>query len=284
MSDMRSSAWARPAELADFRIRQRHRFDLTCEGLECRQLLSTATVPGTDLSQITALPSLQVLPLVTTGPTGMSPQQIASAYGVNQVTFSGGKVVGNGSGQTIAIVTAYNDPNISTDLAAFDKAYHLCAPASFTVKNLGGTSVNAGWALETSLDVEWAHALAPAAKILLVEAGSATLSGLFSAVSYASHQAGVSVVSMSWGTTEFWGESSYDSLYTTPAGHSGVTYVAASGDSGAWYGPMYPSSSPNVLAVGGTSLTVNGASTYSSETGWSGSTGGFSGLDSNWSF
>ncbi|MEJ8867665.1 S8 family serine peptidase, partial [Pseudomonas jessenii] len=85
---------------------------------------------------------------------------------------------------------------------------------------LGGSTTDAGWALETSLDVEWAHALAPAAKILLVEANSSSLGDLFSAVSYASTQAGVSVVSMSWGTTEFWGQSSYDSLFTTPAGHS----------------------------------------------------------------
>ena len=62
-----------------------------------------------------------------------------------------------------------------------------------------------------------------------------------------------------------------------------MTYVAASGDSGAWNGPSYPSVSPNVLAVGGTTLTLSGSS-YSSESGWSGSTGGFSGLDSNWQF
>ena len=87
---------------------------------------------------------------------------------------------------------------------------------------------------------------------------------------------------MSWGTTEFWGESAYDSIFTTPAGHTGVTFVAASGDSGAWYGPMYPSVSPNVLAVGGTTLTLAANNTYGSETGWSDSTGGFSGYDSDW--
>ena len=150
------------------------------------------------------------------------------------------------------------------------------------MKNLGGSTTDPGWALETSLDVEWAHALAPGANILLVEAASGSLSDLFSAVSTASQQPGVSVVSMSWGTNEFWGESSFDSLFTTPAGHTGVTYVAASGDSGAWSGPMYPSVSPNVLAVGGTSLTLNSNGGYGSESGWSGSTGGFSGLDSYW--
>ena len=194
------------------------------------------------------------------------------------------RFVGNGAGQTIAIVDAYNDPNINSDLAAFDKQFGLSAPPSFTVDNLGATTTNAGWALEKSLDVEWAHAVAPEANIVLVEASSASLNALFSAVSYASKLQGVSVVSMSWGTTEFWGESAYDSIFTTPAGHNGVTFVAASGDSGAWSGPMYPSVSPNVLAVGGTTLTLAASNTYGSETGWSDSTGGFSGYDSDWRF
>ena len=133
--------------------------------------------------------------------------------------------------------------------------------------------------------MEWAHAIAPAANIVLVEAASSNLNSLFSAVSYASKLPGVGVVSMSWGTQEFWGEQQYDSIFTTPAGHTGVTYVASSGDSGAWYGPMYPSVSPNVLAVGGTSLTLNSNGSYGSETGWSGSTGGFSGTDMGfWSY
>jgi subtilase family serine protease len=283
MSDTRWSTLARLGAFTDFRLRQRNRADLICEGLESRQLLSTTSSPAPDPSQLLAQPSLAVLSLVSSGPTGLTPQQILNAYGVNQIKFSGGKVVGNGAGQTIAIVTAYNDPNISSDLTAFDRQFGLSAPPSFTVKNLGGSTTDAGWALETSLDVEWAHALAPGANILLVEAASSSLSDLFSAVSYASRQVGVSVVSMSWGTTEFWGQGSYDSLFTTPVGHSGVAYVAASGDSGAWNGPMYPSVSPNVLAVGGTTLTMSGGS-YGSETGWAGSTGGFSGLDSYWWF
>ncbi|MGD0042409.1 MAG: hypothetical protein ABSE84_18720, partial [Isosphaeraceae bacterium] len=281
MSDLRSAAPFRPGAVPQFRAPKRTRLELVCEALESRQLLSTTASSTLDLSQITAQQNLQIFPLVASGPTGYTPQQIQKAYGVNQITFSGGKA-GNGAGQTIAIVTAYSDPNISSDLAAFDKQYGLSVPASFTVDNLGATTVNPGWALETSLDVEWAHSVAPGANIVLVEAPSATLSGLLSAVNYARYQPGVSVVSMSWGTSEFWGESSYDSIFTTPAGHTGVTFVAASGDSGAWSGPMYPSVSPNVLAVGGTSLTLGAGSTYGSETGWSDSTGGFSGLDSDW--
>ena len=284
MSDLRSVSPLRPGAVTQFRAPQRTRLELVCEALESRQLLSTTATSTPNLSQITAQPNVQVLPLAISGATGYTPQQIQNAYGVNQITFSGGKVAGNGAGQTIAIITAYNDPNIKSDLASFDSKFGLSGPPSFTftVDNLGATTTNPGWALETSLDVEWAHSMAPAANIVLVEAPSATLSALFNAVSYATHYTAASVVSMSWGTTEFWGQSAYDSIFTTPAGHTGVTFVAASGDSGAWYGPMYPSVSPNVLAVGGTSLTLAAGSAYGSETGWSDSTGGFSGLDSDW--
>jgi hypothetical protein len=91
---------------------------------------------------------------------------------------------------------------------------------------------------------------------------------------------------MSWGTGEFWGETSFDSLFTTPTGHlggaglpGGITFVASSGDSGAWNGVQYPAASPNVLAVGGTSLQVGPQGNYLGETGWSGSTGGYSLLE-----
>ena len=123
----------------------------------------------------------------------------------------------------------------------------------------------------------------PQANIALVEAKTASLNDLFGAVNYARSLSGVVAVEMSWGTGEFYGQNAYDSLFTTPAGHigggglmGGVTFVAASGDSGAWYGTSYPATSPNVLAVGGTTLRLGANSSYSSEQGWSGSTGGFS--------
>jgi len=281
MSDLRSPALFRPGAVTQFRAPKRTRLEPACEALKSRQLLSTNASSTPDLSQITAQQNLVVLPLVAPGPTGLTPPQIQNAYGLNQIRFSGGTVVGNGAGQTIAIVVAFNDPKIRSDLTAFDKYYRLSDPPSLTVYNLGATTTDSGWALETSLDVEWAHSVAPAANIVLVEASSDSLYALLGAVNYARYQPGVSVVSTSWGTSEFWGESAYDSIFTTPARHTGVTFVAASGDSGAWSGPMYPSVSPNVLAVGGTTLTLAAGGTYS-ETGWSGSTGGFSGLDSNW--
>ncbi|HEY7328505.1 MAG TPA: fibronectin type III domain-containing protein [Gemmataceae bacterium] len=131
-------------------------------------------------------------------------------------------------------------------------------------------SNNPSWAVEEALDVEWAHAIAPGASIVLVEANNASMSNLLTAVTTAATKVGASVVSMSWGGNESSSETSFDSDFTAP----GVPYVAASGDNGA--PPIYPAVSPNVLAVGGTSLTLNSSGGYGSETAWSGSGGGIS--------
>ena len=254
-----------------------------CEPLEHRRLFSS-DAKVTSLSEITAQTSFDVISAVSTGPTGLTPQEIRTAYGIDLISFSGGNVSGTGAGETIAIVDAYNDPDIAADLAAFDAEYDLPAPPSFTTDNLGATTTDPGWALETSLDVEWAHAIAPEADIILVEAASSSLSNLLSAVSFAGKQAGVSVVSMSWGSGGFRGESSYNSVFTTASGHVGVAYLAASGDTGAAEGPEYPAVSPNVLAVGGTTLALTASGTYGSESAWSGSTGGFSAYESEASY
>jgi len=280
MSDLRSALF-RPGAVTQFRAPKRTRLELVCEALESRQLLSTTATATPNLSQITAQPNVQVLPQFASGPAGYTPQQIQKAYGVNQISF--GSVSGNGAGQTIAIIDAYFDPNISMDLTKFDSQYGLTAPPSFTqyVEN-GLRWDNSGWAMETALDVEWAHAIAPEANIVLVEA-QPDLNDLFSAVTFASQLPGVSVVSMSWGANEFSGETAYDSVFTTPTGHEGVTFVAASGDSRT---SEYPAASPNVLAVGGTTLNVNSQGTYESETGWSDSGTGYSPYESapSWQF
>jgi hypothetical protein len=257
--------------------RRPRRLTLHCESLELRQLLSVGQVGSANpaSSQVVAQPALPVAVFAQGGnPTGLSPSQIQSAYGVNQINF--GSVSGTGAGQTIAIIDSYYDPNISSDLAKFDSQFGLTAPPSFTQYVESGLFFdNSGWALETALDVEWAHAIAPAANIVLVEA-QPDLTDLFSAVSFASQLSGVSVVSMSWGAGEFSGEAGYDNVFTTPAGHNGVTFVASSGDSGT---TEYPSTSPNVLSVGGTTLNIakNGSI---SETGWSGSGTGYSPYES----
>ncbi len=245
---------------------------LSLESLESRDLLS-----GFYPDLILQPQSGTAAPFATTSPTGHSPGQISQAYGFDQISFNGGSIAGNGSGQTIAIVDAYNQPNLASDLQHFDTAFGLPNPPHFAIVNQSGGSnlpaANASWGTEESLDVEWAHAMAPGANIVLVEANSSSESDLFSAVQYAARQPGVSVVSMSWGGGEFSSESYYDSVFRTPAGHPGVAFIASSGDSDA--PASYPATSPNVLAVGGTSLYLSGSG-YSSESAWSGSTGGIS--------
>jgi VCBS repeat-containing protein len=222
---------------------------------------------------------------------GYTPQQMRQAYGFNQIWFNNGTVQGDGTGQTIAIVDAYDDPNIASDLHVFDQTFGLPDPPSFQkVNETGGTtmpSADAGWGLEESLDVEWAHAIAPGANILLVESNSASDTDLLTAVDTARNTPGVVAVSMSWGGSEFSGQVADDIHFQTPSGHlggsnglggplltGGVTFVASSGDAGS--GVSWPSSSANVLSVGGTSLLLDGSGNWSSEIGWSGSGGGIS--------
>jgi subtilase family serine protease len=180
-----------------------------------------------------------------------------------------------GAGKTIAIVDAYDDPTAESDLAVFSAQYGLpaCTTANgcFTkVNQTGGTSYprkDAGWALEISLDVQWAHAIAPGAKILLVEASSNSFANLLAAEDYA--KAHATYVSNSWGASEFSGENSYDSHFA----QSGVSFFVSAGDAG--LPAEYPSASPNVISVGGTTLHFSGGN-FTSETGWSGGGGGCS--------
>ena len=207
--------------------------------------------------------------------SGFTPSQITRAYGLDAITFAGGTVKGNGSGQTIALVEAYHDPYLAADLKAFDAAHGL-ADADISYVNLGNLAADDAWARESALDVEWAHAIAPGAKILVVEARSESITDLMAAVDVARRSPGVSAVSMSWGYSEFAGESAYDGYFTTPPGHQGVTFFTASGDSGPWSGAEWPSSSPNVVSVGGTSLRLSADGSIASEVAWAYSGGGTS--------
>ncbi len=206
--------------------------------------------------------------------SGLTPAQVTAAYGLNAVQ-------GNGSGETIALIEAYNDPTISSDLHTFDTAFNLPDP-KLTVESQSGTAVsataqtNSGWTEEESLDVEWAHAIAPGANILVVEANSQSIQDLLAAVNTARNAPGVVAVSMSWGFSETPNETSYDSYFTTPTGHQGITFIASSGDSGSLAGASYPAASPNVLSVGGTTLLLSRSGAYLSESAWSDSGGGYS--------
>jgi subtilase family serine protease len=201
-------------------------------------------------------------------PTGIFPGKMQIAYGFSQVA-------NQGQGQIIGIVDAFDDPNIESDLGTFTTEFSLraCTTANgcFTKIYATGTQPkkNSNWASEMSLDVEWSHAIAPQAKIILVEASGQTTAELYQAVDVAV-QNGATVVSMSWGFDEYSGETNDDSHFNVP----GVTFVAASGDSG--HQSIYPAASPYVVAVGGTELTISSTGAWESETAWSGSGGGTS--------
>jgi subtilase family serine protease len=205
---------------------------------------------------------------------GLTPSQVRHAYGFDRVNF--GTVAGDGSGQTIAIVVAGSLPSIRSDLQTFDHQFGLADPPSLTIAAPYGTSTTTPtWALETALDVEWAHAAAPGANLLLVQANTGGLADLIAAADFARQQAGVSVVSMSWGSAEFAAETYFDGTFTTPASKTGVTFVASTGDTGS-AGTLWPAVSSNVIAVGGTQLTTDAAGNVLSETAWSSGGGGIS--------
>jgi subtilase family serine protease len=173
-------------------------------------------------------------------------------------------------GQTIGIVDAYNDPTIQSDLNTYDTQYGLptCTTANgcfIKVDQHGGTNyprTNSGWALEISLDVETAHEICQTCKILLVEASSNSLSNLAAAVKEAANL-GATEISNSYGGSESSGETSYDSSYT----QSGIAVTASSGDTG--NAVEYPAASPDVVAVGGTTLNLTSSNTYNGESAWS---------------
>lgn len=199
-------------------------------------------------------------PQITPAPAGLSPQAMQAAY--NWPTSPNA-----GAGETIAIVDAYNDPTVEADLANFDAAFQLpsCMTANGclqVVNQSGGTILpraSYSWSLEISLDVQWTHAIAPGAKIVLVEATSNSFASLTTADAYAGTIA--KYVSNSWAGKETPSETTMDSRFSTP----GVSYFVASGDAG--LPAVWPSASPNVVSVGGTTLHfTNGV--VSSETGW----------------
>lgn len=218
------------------------------------------------LDQFQAHPPHHVHGNATTSPTGLSPAQIRPAY---NLPSSGGT-------GTIAIIDAYDDPTAENDLKVFSAEYGLpgCTAASGCFEKYQMSNPmrsDGGWALEISLDVQWAHAIAPGAKILLVEAASSNGTDLLAAVDYARARPDVVAISMSWGGSEFSSEVSYDNRFVSDYGAS---FFASSGDSGT--GASWPAVAPNVTAVGGTTLSFNADGTLAGETAWSGSGGGIS--------
>lgn len=169
-----------------------------------------------------------------------------------------------GKGTTIALVDAYGDPLINYDVNAFDNQTGL-PPTHLKIVYPGNyhpTEYNSSWAIETSTDVEWAHALAPGANIVLVVAENANVSSLDNAVSYTISHHLANIISLSWGLPESQlgqqGINTFSKVYKYAA-DSGITVLAATGDNGAYDKEKtltlnFPSSDPYVLAIGGTSL------------------------------
>lgn len=241
-------------------------------------------------------------PLATGAVATYTPAQVRAAYGLPALPATGATPTAQqwaqmGAGQTIYIVAAYHNPNAAAELATFNQkfglpacaakvlpattALPLAAPAANAGCELwvayantsGGLSAAApaydsGWATEIALDVQWSHAIAPAARIVLIEAPDASVGTLSAAIRLANAM-GPGHVSMSFGAGEGNWASGLESAFTGTR----MSYLAATGDSGA--GVMWPAASPGVLAVGGTSLTYSGTGSRS-EVAWSGTGGGTS--------
>jgi subtilase family serine protease len=222
-------------------------------------------------------PSVKSDQLVSNFDSPITPSEMEAAYGITSLNF--GTLTNLGKGQTIALVDAYNDPDIVSDANTFSTQYNLPLfngagePTLQVLNQSGGTNVSgiananeSEWDIEESLDVEWAHTMAPGANIILFEANTDSLNDLLTAEVTAGKTAGVSAVSNSWGSSEFQGEQQFDSDFVTPSGHQGVTFLASTGDSGPPTG--YPAMSPNVVAVGGSSLYLNPQGAYLGESVW----------------
>jgi subtilase family serine protease len=217
-------------------------------------------------------------PLASTLPKGYGPAQFHGAYGLPTSTAAQ---------QTVAIVDAYDDPSIATDLKKYDETFGLPAfpqcsstvtTSCFEKVNQSGSASgpfpakNAGWDLEIALDVEVAHSICQNCKILLVEATSNSFANLEAAVNTAASK-GATEISNSYGGSEFSSETgeTYGSAYN----HPGIAVTVSSGDNG--YGSFgFPAASPYVVAVGGTTLSLNADNTYKGESVWSGTGSGCS--------
>lgn len=226
--------------------------DLTCGltgGLTCQVIAGTGIAgqpAGTPASQL----------------SGLQPADLQSAYALPSTTA--------GAGQTVAVVIAYDNPNLEADLGVFRKTFGLppCTTSNGCFKKIAqsGTTANQGWGQEASIDVQMVSAVCPNCKILVSEANAATDVALLAAAKAAVSD-GATVVSNSYSMPE-------DSSENDAAYAIGVPFVFGSGDTGA--GAQWPSASSHVIAVGGTTLTRASNARGWSETVWSGTGGGCS--------
>jgi len=206
----------------------------------------------------------QIAPDAIPSGVGYGPSQLQSAYNLTSASAS------DGSGRTVALVDAYDDPTAASDLAAYRSAAGLPV-ASFTKVNQNGATsplpspapASDDWTLEESLDLDMVSAICPLCKIVLVEANSDSGTGLYTAENTAASLAGY--VSNSWGGTDSSSDASLDASYFD---HPGVVITASAGDGGYAAGTIYPAASQYVVAVGGTHLTTASNARGWTETVW----------------
>jgi subtilase family serine protease len=229
------------------------------------QVCPQPSSPGVMQCSIVVHSQVAVQPANKPASAALSPGQLRSAYGLSKAAQASNK-------GTIAIVDAYNDWHAAADLAKYRSYYGLgaCTTSSkcLRVVNQKGTTAwypkgNAGWAEEESLDLDMVSAICPKCKIILVESNATTI-GSLSAAEDTAVRLGAKFISNSWGGLEFSTEASYDSHFE----HPGVAITVSSGDNGYAFGTQYPAVSPDVTAVGGTTLWMKGK-TRTQEKVWS---------------
>ena len=208
-------------------------------------------------------------------PAGLIPAQLASAYGLDAISFTssnGATVKGDGSGQTIALIEAYHDPNLASDLRVFDRAFELPDPILSVVNQAGTQTTPTGPPRRRSMwmgardrpgAVSWSRPRPRASRL----AGGREHGEEHARSGRRLDELGVRRAAQR-GLLRL--------HFTTPAGHAGITFVTASGDDRGPGGSLLSAASPNVLSVGGTRLIVGGSGTYHSESAWVGSGGGYS--------
>ena len=207
-------------------------------------------------------------------PIAYTPANLRAAYHLPSTT--------GGSGQTVAIVDAYDDPNAESDLATYRSNFGLpaCTSASGCfqkVDQTGGTSYpqpDAGWISEESIDMDMVSAVCPNCHIVLVEANSNQTADLAAGVDEAV-TLGAAYVSNSWGSAEASENTAFDSHFN----HPGVVITVATGDGGYSAGVGWPASTPYVTAVGGTSLKTSSNARGWTESVWNGTQSGCSGVE-----
>lgn len=206
-------------------------------------------------------------------PIEICPALLDTAYGFNTLHIDGI----NGSGQSIVIIESCQESNISSDLKTFDSFFKLPNPSLNIYYPQGKCTANYGWGPEIAIDVEWSHALAPAATIDLIIANQPSFADLFGAWSFALKNHLGDEISNSWGSAIPTACSSSTGELLKEAAAVNVTVTASTGDSGAWTsGPgQTPANCLGVLSVGGTTLDMASNGRYEGESAWSDGGGGY---------